>query len=172
MGSQIHSHIGHSSKELVYKDRAAQGNNHMVTYDRQLPTHLCVWVRTSKCCSSPDIIKTKIFEDRTISVPVQPEWTIQLEEALECYNFASESEEADEDPRHTNIPESEGTRDVEGPQLEIPAITEPIKIKKINIGTDAEPKFASIGDYWNDETVGQIADLLHDYQDLFPTKFT
>ena len=62
-----------------------------------------------------DIIRTKIFEDRTISVPVQPEWTIQLEEALECYNFASESEEADEDPRNTNIPESEGICDVKGP---------------------------------------------------------
>ena len=93
-----------------------------------------------------DIIKTKIFEDRTISVPVQPEWTIQLEEALECYNFASESEEVDEDPRNTNILESEGTRDVEGPQLEIPVITEPIKIKKMNIGTNEETKFASIGD--------------------------
>ena len=49
---------------------------------------------------------------------------------------------------------------------------EPINIKKINIGTNTEPKFASIGDYWEDETIGQIADLLHDYQDLFPTKFT
>ena len=74
--------------------------------------------------------------------------------------------------QNTNIPKSEGTHDVDGPKLETPAITEPIKIKKINIGTDTEPKFASIGDYWNDETVGHIADLLHEYQDLFPTKFT
>ena len=102
----------------------------------------------------------------------QPEWAIQLEEVLECYNFALEPEDEDEDPRNINILESEGTRDVDGPKLQIPAITEPIKIKKINIGTDTEPKFSSIGDYWTDETVGQIADLLHDYQDLFPTKFT
>ena len=74
------------------------------------------------------VIKSKIFEDCTISVPAQPEWAIQLEEALECYNFTSEPQEADEDPRNTNIPESEGTRDVKGTQLEIPAITEPIKI--------------------------------------------
>ena len=78
----------------------------------------------------------------------------------------------DEDPRNINILESEGTRDVDGPKLQIPAIAEPIKIKQINIGTETEPKFASIGDYWNDETVGQITDLLHDYPDLFPTKFT
>ena len=94
----------------------------------------------------------------------------------ECYNFAAKSDnedkDEDEDPCNINIPESEGTRDVDGPKLEIPAITEPLKIKKFNIGTDTDPKFASIGDYWDDKTVGQIADLLHDYQDLFPTKFT
>ena len=67
------------------------------------------------------VIKSKIFEDCTISVSAQPEWAIQLKEALECYNFASEPEEEDEDPRDTKISESEGTRDVEGPQLEIPA---------------------------------------------------
>ena len=82
-----------------------------------------------------DVIKIKIFEDCTLSVSAQPEWAIQLEEALECYNFASEPEEEDEDPRNINIPESEGTCDVDGPKLQIPAITEPIKIKQINIGT-------------------------------------
>ena len=45
-------------------------------------------------------------------------------------------------------------------------------IQKINIGIETAPKFSSIGDYWDDKTVGHIADLLHDYQDLFPTKFT
>ena len=34
------------------------------------------------------------------------------------------------------------------------------------------PKFANIGDYWDDETVGKITDLLHEFQDLFPTKFS
>ena len=62
------------------------------------------------------VIKSKIFEDCTISVSAQPESAIQLKEALECYNFASEPEE-DEDPRDTSIPDSEGTRDVKGPQL-------------------------------------------------------
>ncbi len=94
-----------------------------------------------------------------------------MEHALECYNFAQEPGDEDEDPRNINIVELEGTREVEGPDLEIPAITEPLKIKKINIGTETEPKFASIGDYWDDETVGHIVDLLHEYQDLFPTKF-
>jgi hypothetical protein len=34
------------------------------------------------------------------------------------------------------------------------------------------PKFVQIGDYWNDETVEKIADLLCEYQDLFPTTFS
>ncbi len=33
-------------------------------------------------------------------------------------------------------------------------------------------KFTSIGDYRDDETVGHISDLLHEFQDVFPTKFT
>ena len=42
----------------------------------------------------------------------------------------------------------------------------------MNIVTEGKPKLASIGDYWDEETVGHIADLLKQYQDLFPTKFT
>jgi hypothetical protein len=43
---------------------------------------------------------------------------------------------------------------------------------KVNIGMTENPKFAQIGDYWSDETVEKIADLLHEYQDLFPTTFS
>ena len=81
------------------------------------------------------IIKTKIFDDCTLPVYSQREWAIQLEYALECYNFMQEPGDEDEDPRSINIAESEGAREVEGPKLEIPAVTEPLKIKKINIGT-------------------------------------
>ena len=118
-----------------------------------------------------EIIKTKIFDDCTLPVYAQHDWDIQLEHALECYNFVEEPGDEDENPRSIKILESEGTCEVEGPKIEIPAVTKPIKIKKINIGTETEPKFSSIGDYWDDEMVGHIADLLHDYQDLFPTNF-
>ena len=53
-----------------------------------------------------EIIKVKIFEGSTLSVQTQPEWAIQLEDALECYNFATEPEEKDEDPCNINIPDS------------------------------------------------------------------
>ena len=46
-----------------------------------------------------------------------------------------------------------------------------LKIKKVNIGSSENPKFANIGDYWDDETMGKITNLLHEYKYLFPTKF-
>ena len=56
--------------------------------------------------------------------------------------------------------------------LEIPEVTEKVKTKKVSIATETNPKMASIRDYWDDETVGHITDLLQEYQDLFLTKFT
>ena len=48
----------------------------------------------------------------------------------------------------------------------------PLKIKKVNIGSLENSKFANIGDYWDDENIGNITYLLHEFQDLFPTKFS
>jgi hypothetical protein len=61
---------------------------------------------------------------------------------------------------------------VEGPGVELPFIGQPIKIKKVNIGTEETPKLANVGDYWDVATIDKITELLHEYQDLFPTKFT
>ena len=115
------------------------------------------------------VIKTKIFEDGPLPLGNQPGWEVQLESALECYNLAEAEEE--EEPHNKNIPELEGSHEVQGPKLEIPEIIEKVKTKKINIGIEADPKLTSIGDYWDDETVGHITDLLQEHQYLFPTKF-
>jgi hypothetical protein len=48
---------------------------------------------------------------------------------------------------------------------------QPIKTWKVNIETKKNPKFAQIGDYWNDETLEKITYLLHEYEDLFLTTF-
>jgi hypothetical protein len=61
---------------------------------------------------------------------------------------------------------------VEGPELVSDAYTQPIKTNKFNIGTMENPKFAHIEDYWNDETIEKVEDLLQEYQDLFPTTFS
>ena len=44
-----------------------------------------------------------------------------------------------------------------------------LNIKKVNIGSSDNPNFTNIGDYWDEETVVKIMDILHEYQDLFPT---
>ena len=38
-----------------------------------------------------------------------------------------------------------------------------LKIKKVNIGSPENPKFANIGDYWEDETIGKMIDLLNEF---------
>jgi hypothetical protein len=71
-----------------------------------------------------------------------------------------------------NIAKTEGQRDVEGPGFELPFIGQPIKINKVNIGIEQTPNLANVGDYWDASTIDKITKLLHEYQDLFPTKFT
>jgi len=61
------------------------------------------------------------------------------------YNVTIEEEE--EVPRNINIPEIEGHRIREGPQVENPNISAPSKIRQVNIGTMEELKFSKIGDY-------------------------
>eukprot|EP00253_Pinus_taeda_P027650 PITA_27650 len=73
---------------------------------------------------------------------IQPDWTTQLHHVLECYNMAAEEE--DEDLRNINIQKAE----------------------------EAELKFPNIGDYWDDATVDKVTELLCEYQDLFPMKFS
>jgi hypothetical protein len=90
---------------------------------------------------------------------------------LECYNVTEE--EYDEgDPRNVQVLETEGTHAIEGPELVSTTYTQPIKTNQVNIGTMKNPKFAHIGDYWNDETIEKVVDLLQEYQDLFPTTFS
>ena len=114
-----------------------------------------------------ELVHMKIAED-TSPICTQLDWTVQIENARECYNFTIDE---DDNPRNINISDSEGSRAVAGPTLECPEITEKLKIKKVNIGTEETPKITSIGNYWDDKTIGQVVDLLQEYQDLFPTKF-
>ena len=50
-------------------------------------------------------------------------------------------------------------------------VAKPIRTEQVNIGSEAEPKFANIVDYWDDDTISKVTELLHEYQDLFPMKF-
>jgi hypothetical protein len=98
----------------------------------------------------------------------EDEWIVPLQKLQGCYNINANK---DDDPRKVNITETEGQRDIEGPGIELPFIGQPIKIKQVNIGIDQTPKIANVGDYWDVATIDKITELLHEYQDLFPTKF-
>jgi hypothetical protein len=93
-----------------------------------------------------------------------------VKELLSCFHVQEEAPYED-DPHDIQIVEEEGERAVEGPPIESKVIAVPIKVKKVNIGTVEEPKMANIGDYWDEQTMENIIELLHEYNDLFPTKF-
>jgi hypothetical protein len=117
------------------------------------------------------IVRHKVFEE-ACNLPLEQEedeWTAPLQKLQGCYNI---NVDENDDPRKVNIVETEGQRDVEGLVVELPFIGQPIKIKKFNIGTEQTPKLANIGDYWDATTIDKIIELLHEYRDLFPTKFT
>ena len=87
---------------------------------------------------------------------------------MACYNLAGDP---DDDMNNINILESEGTRVVEGTSISSDQFLKLLKIKKVKIGSPKNPKFTNIRYYWDEGTVAKITELLHKYQDLFPTKF-
>jgi hypothetical protein len=117
------------------------------------------------------IVRQKVFEE-AYNLPLEQEedeWTAPLQKLQGCYTINANE---DNDPRKVNIVETIDQRDVEGPEIEIPFIGQPIKIKKVNIGTEQTPNLANVGDYCDAATIDKITELLHEYQDLFLTKFT
>jgi hypothetical protein len=117
------------------------------------------------------IVRHKVFEEvSSLSLEhEEDEWIVPLHKLQGCYNINTDE---DDDPRKVSIAEIEGQRDVEGTGVKIPFIGQPIKIKKVNIVTEQTPKFENVGDYSDSATIDKITELLHEYQDLFPTKFT
>jgi hypothetical protein len=83
----------------------------------------------------------------------EDEWTAPLQKLQTCYNI---NVDEDDDPRKVNIAEIEGQRDVEELEFELTFIGQPIKIKKVNIGTKETPKLANVGDYWAVATTNKI----------------
>ena len=80
---------------------------------------------------------------------------------MECYNVTGEPD--DDEPLDIHIPMSEGTCAVEGFGISSNQFFNPLKTNKVNIGLLENPKFANIGDYWDDETISKIIELLHEY---------
>ena len=51
-------------------------------------------------------------------------------------------------------------------------MSQPLRIRKVNIGSEDNPKFDNVEDYWGEDKKAKITDLLHEFQDLFPTQFS
>jgi hypothetical protein len=78
-----------------------------------------------------------------------------VKELLSCYHVEQEAPN-EYDPRNIQITKIEGEREVEGPSLESEVFTAPIKVKKVNIGKNNNPKMESIGEYWDEQTIERI----------------
>jgi hypothetical protein len=94
-----------------------------------------------------------------------------IQEVLECYNVDGEGQE-EKELRNLQVLETEGECKVEGPDLEYVIYANPLKTHKVNIGIKDNPKFTKIGYYSNEKNVEKIVDLLHEYHDLLPNKFS
>ena len=64
---------------------------------------------------------------------------------MECYNVKGEP--GDDDPLDVNILDSKFTCAMEGFGICSDQFLNPLKFKKVNIGSLKNPKFSSIGDY-------------------------
>jgi hypothetical protein len=61
---------------------------------------------------------------------------------------------------------------VEGPEDGIKTLQTTSKDKEGQHWNRGKLKLVQIGDYWDDETIEKIVELLHEYQDLFLSNFS
>jgi hypothetical protein len=92
-------------------------------------------------------------------------------ELLKCYNVAKE-EYDEEDTRNVQMPKTKGEQAIEGLDIESITYTQPINTWKVKLWMIENPKFAQIRNYWSEETVEKIVELLREYHDLFPMNFS
>ena len=112
-----------------------------------------------------------VLEVVPIAYPTELHEVHMMHSMMECYNVRGGPNDG-YDPRNINIPESKGSQNIAASKMPTDKINQPLKIQKVNIGTEEEPKFVNIGDYWDEETMEKIIDLLHVFQELFSTKFS
>jgi hypothetical protein len=120
------------------------------------------------------VVRDRIFEEPEVDI-VTIIRTRRNKQSDNCYIvIMSQKKKTQQKKTHTisKIPEVEGEREVEGPKLDSEYYVAPLKIKKVNIGTTENPKIASIGDYWDNQIVERITELLREYSDLFPAMFS
>ena len=114
-------------------------------------------------------MKVKILEEIPVTATHFHQCNATIHHLMDCYNVMGEPD--DDELLDINIPDLDGMRIVEGFVIFSNQFLIPLKVKRVNIALLENTKFPNIGDYWDDETMGKIIDLLHEFQHMFPTKF-
>ena len=118
--------------------------------------------------SNPDvhnalhIIHDKVLKIVRVAYPVDPHVHCHNQSMMEFYNMYGGPEDDDE-LQNINIPETKGSRNFATLDILTDPMNQLLKIRKSNIGTEQNPKFASVGDYWGEETMEKNTDLLHEF---------
>ena len=111
--------------------------------------------------ASLQVINTNVFEDIHVSMTSFNQSNAIVQHWMEFFNVMGELD--DDDPCDVNILESKGTHAMKGFGISSDQFLNLLKVNKVNTGSQENPKFANIGDYYDDETVGKIRDLLHEF---------
>ena len=77
---------------------------------------------------------------------MEPHAHYYIQSIMECNNISGEPEDDDE-LHNINIPETKGSRDVTTSDVPTDPMTQPLNIKKVNIGMEENTKYTNIGDY-------------------------
>ena len=91
----------------------------------------------------------------------EPTWDMQMQYIANCCNVTITEEE--DNSCNVSILEFEGNRTIKGPSLHTVDVTKPLKLREVNIGTADQPKLAKIGDYWDNDTISKVEELLTEY---------
>ena len=81
---------------------------------------------------------------------------------MTCYNLSREPKDDDE-LQNVNILDFEGSPDAAAPNILTDSMSQLLRIRKFNIGSTENPKFSNFRDYWDEETMDRIMDLLHEF---------
>jgi hypothetical protein len=171
VGAQIHQHTGQNPIKWYLQEELCLITADFEGMTQNFVTTFLFESQYLTVDQALQIVIQKVFEEAP-SLPLEQEedeWTSPLQKLQGCYNMNANE---DDDPRKVNITKRKGQSDVEGPGIEIPLIGQPIKTKKFNIRTEKTPNLANVRYYWDATTIDKIKKLLHEYHDLFPTKFT
>ena len=89
-------------------------------------------------------VKEKIFAKILVKEANSHQCNATIQQWMACYNLTGDPYD---DLTNINILESEGTREVEGSGILSDQFLQPLKIKKVNIGSLENLKFSNIKDY-------------------------